>query len=170
MKRLLIGALGGALLALPALAQGYLVPSATADIISVAGEKIGTATFTQTPKGVRIRLNVSGIPAGSHAVHIHQTGTCDAAAKFTSAGGHFNPTGKTHGSMSMNPEHEGDMPNQTANAKGVMTATLVNENISVASLFDADGSAIVIHAMPDDYMTQPTGNAGDRIACGVIVK
>jgi Cu-Zn family superoxide dismutase len=72
--------------------------------------------------------------------------------------------------MSASPEHEGDMPNQKADSKGKMKATILNRNISVASLLDADGTAIVIHAMPDDYMTQPTGNAGDRIACGIVAK
>jgi Cu-Zn family superoxide dismutase len=139
---------------LPAVAADNSPQTATASIIFATGEKIGSASFTQTPRGGRIQLDVSGLPAGEHAVHIHQVGKCDAPEKFATAGGHFNPTGKTHGSMSEHPEHGGDMPNQKADSKGVMRIAMLNGNVSLASLFDADGSAIVVHAMADDYKSQ----------------
>lgn len=173
MKSYLWAIAGAALAAAPAMAASGANPApikAVAEIMSLTGDKIGSAVFKQTPKGVQIQVTAHGLPPGVHALHIHTTGKCDATSKFASAGGHFNPTAKTHGSMSMDPEHAGDMPNQTVSAKGELKATVLDANLSVASLFDADGSAIVIHAMPDDYMTQPTGNAGDRIACGVIEK
>jgi Cu-Zn family superoxide dismutase len=156
----------------PAASTTARAVTAKASIISTSGMEIGTATLTQNANGVQIALHVTGLPPGVHAVHIHETGICDAAGKFDSAGGHFNPGGKTHGKLSENGPHAGDMDNQTADANGVMNVTIVDPRITLTdgpnSVFDANGSAIVIHAGTDDYMTQPSGAAGGRIACGVI--
>jgi Cu-Zn family superoxide dismutase len=145
---------------------------AHANLMGLDGKSVGTATFHETSDGVMIMLDVSGLTPGAHAVHIHETGKCDAAMKFTSAGGHFNPTMKTHGKDSAMPMHAGDMDNQTADASGHLKAMIVNKNITLAtgptSVFDSDGSAIVIHAKADDYKSQPAGDAGDRVVCGVI--
>jgi superoxide dismutase, Cu-Zn family len=143
----LIGALTAACLAsLPAHAQ-----TAKASLKDAAGKEVGRAEFVQTPHGVLIKLSLEGVPAGERAFHIHAVGKCEPP--FTSAGGHFNPDGKKHGMAAADGAHAGDMLKGRAN-----------------SLFDSDGSALVIHAGADDYKTDPTGNAGDRIACGVIVQ
>lgn len=148
--------------------------AAKASFINVEGKKVGTATLTQTPGGVLIHLEVEGLAPGEHAFHVHQTGKCDAADKFASAGGHFEPAGHKHGYKTDGGPHAGDMPNQFVGADGKLTADVVNPQVTLAagatSVFDADGSALVIHAKADDYASQPAGNAGDRAACAVIEK
>lgn len=157
-------------------AESTAAPAATAaaSLLSADGTEIGTATFTQTADGVQIALHATGLTPGDHAVHIHQTGTCDAAGNFESAGGHFNPGDNTHGKLSENGPHAGDMDNQTADANGVMDVSILDPRVTLDegtnSVFDVDGSALVIHAGPDDYTTQPTGAAGGRLACGVIMR
>ena len=116
--------------------------------------------------------SAKGVPAGEHAFHVHAVGKCEPP--FTSAGGHFNPASKKHGMEAAEGSHAGDMPNLFVPASGELTVEIANPMISLAkgqpnSVFDADGSALIIHAGADDYKTDPTGNAGDRIACGVIV-
>ncbi len=129
---------------------------ATGDIIDAQGTRIGTATFTALGgDNVRVDVEVSGLTPGKHGAHIHAVGSCTAPA-FTSAGGHFNPDGHEHGRKSDLGPHAGDLRN------------LVSLGSGANSLFDADGSAIVIHAAEDDELTQPIGNSGARVACGVI--
>jgi superoxide dismutase, Cu-Zn family len=145
--------------------------AATAALKDTAGKDVGTVTLTQTTAGVLLRLSVKGLPAGEHAFHVHAVGTC--VAPFTTAGGHFNPDAKTHGALSANGQHAGDMPNLHVPANGDLTIEVLNATITLDkgkpnSVFDADGSALVIHAGKDDYTTDPAGNAGDRIACGVV--
>lgn len=152
--------------AAPALAQ-----TAHADLKSADGEAVGGATLTQTPHGVLIKLDAKKLPPGDHAFHIHAVGKCEPP--FESAGGHFNPTSKKHGMMARDGEHAGDMPNIVVPASGESQVEILNDAVTLAkgrgnSLLDADGSALVIHAMPDDYKTDPTGDAGGRIACGVV--
>jgi superoxide dismutase, Cu-Zn family len=165
----LIGALTAACLAsLPAHAQ-----TAKASLKDAAGKEVGRAEFVQTPHGVLIKLSLEGVPAGERAFHIHAVGKCEPP--FTSAGGHFNPDGKKHGMAAADGAHAGDMPNLHIPASGELTIEIANPAITLVkgranSLFDGDGSALVIHAGADDYKTDPTGNAGDRIACGVIVQ
>ena len=120
-----------------------------------------------------IKLAVKGVPPGQHAFHVHAVGKCEPP--FTSAGGHFNPAGKKHGMEAAEGSHAGDMPNLFIPASGELTVEIANPMISLVkgqpnTVFDADGSAVIIHAGADDYKTDPTGNAGDRIACGVIVE
>ena len=169
---------------LTALSLGFLCASAAASaqapqqavatFLNPQGQEIGTATLTQTTNGVLIDIDLSNIANGEHGFHIHETGTCDGADGFKSAGGHFEPAGHQHGYMAQRGPHAGDMPNQFSAAGGKLRAQVLNQNVTLAagptSVLDEDGSALVIHADPDDYSTQPTGNAGDRIACGVIEK
>jgi len=145
--------------------------SASAALKSIDGKDVGTAQLTQTPSGVLINLSVKGLPAGEHAFHVHTVGKCEPP--FTTAGGHFNPAGRKHGMLAAEGHHAGDMPNLHIPASGELTVEVVNTGVTLDkskpnSLFDADGSAIVIHAGKDDYKTDPTGDAGGRIACGVI--
>lgn len=145
---------------------------ARAQLANAAGEKVAEATLTETPHGVLIHLLVSNLPAGTHALHIHATGKCEPLG-FDSAGGHYNPEGKKHGLMSGAGKHAGDLPNIHVPAGGalhveVLAADVTLEAGSRASLFDTDGSALVIHASADDYATDPAGAAGPRIACGVV--
>ncbi|TMA12186.1 MAG: superoxide dismutase family protein [Deltaproteobacteria bacterium] len=117
--------------------------------------------------------NVKGLPPGLHAVHVHAVGKCEGPA-FTSAGGHFNPTNKKHGLKNSEGPHAGDLPDMYVNKDGVGRYEVLMDNIRLGSgetsIFDADGSAVVVHASPDDNTTDPAGNSGDRIACGVITK
>ena len=148
-------------------------PSATAGLKSADGKDVGTVTLTQTPSGVRLRLALKGLPPGEHAFHVHGVGKCDPP--FTSAGPHFNPEQKKHGLKSQEGHHAGDMPNVTIPANGNLTLTVVNKDITLEkgkpnSVFQDGGTALVIHANKDDEVTDPAGNAGDRIACGVIIE
>jgi Cu-Zn family superoxide dismutase len=152
--------------ALPSQAQ-----TAKAALTSADGKDAGSVTLTQIPNGVLLALTVKGLPAGEHAFHVHAVGKCETP--FTSAGGHFNPGNKKHGLMAPDGTHAGDMPNLHIPASGELTIEVANGAITLEkgkpnSLFDDDGSAIVIHAGKDDYKTDPTGDAGGRIACGVV--
>ncbi len=137
-------------------------------MIDSSGNRVGVVELEQTASGVRVTVQVAGIPAGTHGIHFHAVGKCDTP-DFMSAGGHFNPTSKKHGLDSPDGPHAGDLPNLSVN---VYTAT--TDRISLtpgpATLFDADGTALVIHANPDDQVTDPAGNSGGRIACAVITQ
>jgi superoxide dismutase, Cu-Zn family len=155
-----------ALTSLPAAAQ-----SAKAALKSADGKDVGSAELTQTPAGVLIKLSVKGLPAGEHAFHVHDVGKCEPP--FTSAGGHFNPGGKKHGMMAAEGHHAGDMPNLHIPPSGEIVVEILNTAVTVEkgkpnSVFGPDGTALIIHAGKDDYKTDPTGDAGGRIACGVI--
>jgi Cu-Zn family superoxide dismutase len=147
--------------------------AATADVKNATGQSIGTATLTEVAGGIRIVLDVKGLPAGAKGVHIHEVGKCEGP-QFTTAGAHFNPEQKEHGTLNPRGPHAGDLPNITVAGDGSGRLETTNRRITLGtgatSLFDADGSAIVVHAAPDDFTTDPTGNSGGRIACGVIVK
>ncbi|MGF7162958.1 Cu-Zn family superoxide dismutase [Rhodoligotrophos appendicifer] len=158
------------------LAQEVNPPAADAkaEFINAEGKMIGSATLAKTPRGVLIRASFSDLEPGMHGFHIHEIGECDPATEFSSAGGHYAPRGNEHGYMSEKGPHAGDMPNQWAAADRSMTVEVFNDQLSLeggeAPIFDADGSAIVVHSKTDDYISQPSGAAGDRIACGVIQK
>ncbi len=145
---------------------------ATAELKDKDGKTIGMASFVEAGSGVRVRLEVNGLSAGLHAVHIHAVGKCDTPA-FTSAGGHFNPAQRKHGHRSPEGAHAGDLPNMLVAKDGMGRFEAFTDGVTLRagplSIFDADGSALVVHAGVDDYATDPTGNAGDRAACGLIV-
>jgi superoxide dismutase, Cu-Zn family len=150
-----------------------MAATAHADIVNAAGDKIGTATFVPSAGGVRVDLNVSQLPPGTHGVHIHTTGKCEGPA-FTSAGPHFNPANKKHGRDNPAGPHNGDMPNIEVGPDGKAVTSLLDTNVTLSdgpnSLFQEGGTSIVIHASQDDYKTDPSGNSGARIACGVVQK
>ena len=162
-----------ALLSFPAFAQSS-PPEARASFVNLEGREIGEATLRQTPNGVLIRLGVSEIPSGPHAVHIHEAGRCEHQGGFQSAGGHFAPRGGEHGYEVEGGPHAGDLPVQWASIEGMLRTDIIAPDLTLtegeATLFDADGSAIIIHAGIDDYQSQPSGNAGQQIACAVIRK
>ena len=137
------------------------------------GQSLGTATVTAAMGGAHIQLDLKGLTPGEHALHVHATPTCEGPA-FTSAGGHFNPAGKKHGLKSPDGAHAGDMENfvvaADGTAKGMVMAHGVTLGSEANSVFANGGTALVIHAKGDDGVTDPAGAAGDRIACGVIVK
>jgi Cu-Zn family superoxide dismutase len=148
-------------------------PTATAQLRNAQGQVVGTATLEQEEDGVDIELHVTGLPPGVHGFHIHETGTC-TPPDFTSAGGHYNPTNRQHGFEDPQGPHAGDMRNIQVGANGMAHVEVENERVTISpgptTLFDADGSAIVIHAGADDYRTNPAGEAGARIACGVVTR
>ena len=139
-------------------------------LMTADGEPAGEAILASTEGGLQLNLSLQGLPAGEHGVHIHQTGTC-TAPDFKSAGGHWNPAGKQHGMENPQGAHMGDLPNVTIAEDGtgsldylVEGGTMDGENM----LLDDDGAAFVVHAGPDDMKTDPAGDSGDRIACGVF--
>lgn len=159
------------LLAGPALAGMHDGHRAVADLVDGQGQTRGKATLRQGKDGIHVEVKGVGLPAGVHAVHIHTVGTC-TGPDFTSAGGHWNPGHKQHGHDNPAGAHMGDMPNMTVGADGTGALKAVVKggmlNGGDTPLFDADGGAVVIHAAADDYKTDPTGNAGARLACGVL--
>ena len=149
--------------------------SAHADLSNGQGAKVGTAKITSTAKGVKIEVSVSDLTPGEHGIHIHNVGKCEGPA-FTSAGGHFNPTNAHHGIHNTQDPHPhvGDLPNLVVSSGGKGKTTFVVEGATLGdgadSLFHEGGTSIVIHAKADDLMSDPSGNSGDRVACGVIEK
>ena len=136
-------------------------------LVNATGQSIGSVRAWQTTGGVSFHIEASGLPHGVHGVHVHAVGRCEGP-DFASAGSHWNPAGKKHGLNNPAGPHAGDMPNVEVAANGVLSATVVLAGASMASLLDADGAALLIHAGADDYMTDPSGNSGARIACAVI--
>ena len=144
-------------------------------LVSADGTVLGSVRLLQEAGGARVVASVKGLPAGDYAIHIHAVGSC-VGPDFTSAGGHFNPAMRAHGSMNPAGSHQGDLPNITVTARADGTTEggidAVRDGLRLRDgttpLFDADGAAVVVHAKPDDYLTDPTGNAGARLLCGVV--
>jgi superoxide dismutase, Cu-Zn family len=158
-------------LALPAIS--YCAAPVKVDLNDAKGQSVGTALISPSGKGVKVKLNLHGLPAGEHALHFHQNATCEAPA-FTTAGGHFNPEKKHHGLQNPEGPHAGDMQNFTVTAKGTAKATIMDPNVTLGdgpdSLFTNGGTALMIHEKADDMKSDPAGNAGARIACGTVKK
>ncbi len=148
--------------------------TARATIKNTTGNTVGDATLEQTPHGILLKANLHGIPLGVHGFHIHETGRCDAPS-FESAGAHFAPVKQEHGIFNQDGPHAGDLPNVHVLAGSNVSveyfvADVTLETGGKSSLLDAEGSALVVHEKADDYRTNPSGAAGDRIACGVIMR
>jgi Cu-Zn family superoxide dismutase len=147
--------------------------TARASIKDAKGATIGDATLRETAHGVLLQVELRNAPPGEHGFHIHENGTCTAPT-FESAGNHWSPEGKAHGFLEERGPHAGDLPNIHVPQDGRLTFELLVEGVTLSpgarSLFDANGSALVLHASPDDYASQPSGAAGDRLACGVVMK
>ncbi|TFE02139.1 superoxide dismutase family protein [Jeotgalibacillus salarius] len=180
MKRYTIGlvisvavaGLGGCQMLQEGVVPASALPVIESKMINSQGENIGSAIFRETDEGVVVQVSVKGIEPGEKAVHIHETSVC-TPPDFESAGGHFNPEGKQHGFENPKGYHAGDLPNLKVDEDGTIDLELTVRDLTLKkgsehSLLDEDGSAIVIHEGPDDYKTDPAGNAGARIACGEI--
>ncbi len=165
MHKILIPALAAPLAACAAIDLPVAAPPVT--LVNSSGQAIGTVSAAQTSGGVTLRISAAGLPHGLHGVHVHAVGRCDAP-KFESAGSHWNPAMRKHGLNNPAGPHAGDLPNVTVSTSGVLRETLVLAHASMVELGDADGSALVVHAGPDDYVTDPSGNSGGRIACAVL--
>jgi superoxide dismutase, Cu-Zn family len=161
-------AAAGCLAAAPAQAQ-----DANAVLINPDGKEIGNIAVFEVAQGVRIVAEAAELPAGVHAFHIHETGQCEPP-DFESAGGHYNPTAKQHGWDNSEGHHAGDFPNIHVHDDGQLAIEYFTSAVTLGAgettLFDDDGSAIVMHEGADDYQTDPAGAAGSRIACGVVAK
>jgi Cu-Zn family superoxide dismutase len=144
-------------------------------ILTATGDTLGTLSLKDLGEGgTEVTVTVSGLDgAGTHAMHFHEIGVCEAPS-FTTSGGHFNPMSMAHGKLSADGPHAGDMMNMEVGADGTGTLTVINDRVSIGgdhrlpALLDADGTALIIHERGDDYTTQPTGAAGGRIGCAVL--
>jgi Cu-Zn family superoxide dismutase len=141
--------------------------SAHATLADATGASRGTATLVEKSDGLEVRITGEGLPAGTHGVHLHTVGRCDPP-DFKSAGAHWNPTMKQHGRDNPQGAHAGDLPNLEVGADGRGSVRFTVPQGTLVTLLDDDGAAVVIHADADDYRTDPSGNSGGRIACGVI--
>jgi Cu-Zn family superoxide dismutase len=145
-------------------------PPKTVELRDQKGKMVGTVLLVDTPHGLLLRGTLMGLPPGTHAIHFHEIGKCESP--FKSSGGHYNPTKKTHGMKDAAGLHAGDLPNLVIPRNGKLDFELFAMDLTLAdgpsTVLDADGTALVIHAKADDYTSQPAGDAGDRIACGVI--
>jgi len=150
--------------------MGEQVPggrTAVALLRTAAGADVGRATATEVGGGVRFTIDGKAMPPGTHGAHVHMVGRCDAP-DFTTAGAHWNPAGTQHGTMNPQGPHNGDLPNLIVGTDGRGTLGVTVPGATIDGVLDTDGSAMVVHANPDDLKTDPSGNSGGRIVCGVF--
>ena len=171
MNRLRLWGLSAGIVLL--MAAPLVVDAATVELINTQGKPVGTAKVTDTANGLLIELNAESIRPGVHGLHIHAVGKCDPP-DFKSAGGHFNPTSEKHGILNKDGKHAGDLPNLWVDQDGLLRVDLFSTEVSLSevktAILDDDGGALVLHEKRDDYTSDPAGNAGARIVCGVIKK
>lgn len=145
---------------------------ASATLLDATGRQVGVVDLAEDGSSVAVSGTFQSLAPGQHGIHFHSVGRCDAAGAFASAGGHFNPAARKHGLESADGPHAGDLPNLVIDSTGAGSYRATTSRVTLAagsaSLLDADGSAVVVHATADDQRTDPAGNSGARIACGVI--
>ncbi len=167
--------LGTALLLAPPAVATASKARAIARLKGSDGAAVGLATFVATSHGVLIQYDLKGLTPGVHAIHVHTSGNCDPKSGFSSAGPHFSDApNKMHGYLSAHGPHAGDLPNEFAARDGTLQASVISNAFSIGngkkSIFDRDGASLIVDARGDDYASQPAGNSGDRVACGVIMR
>ncbi|HJQ22053.1 MAG TPA: superoxide dismutase family protein [Gemmatimonadaceae bacterium] len=156
----------------PQVQTGSPTPAGHVVLRNAAGSMVGTLNLAPSNTGTHITGTLGGLPAGTHGIHLHAVGRCDAT-DFSTAGGHYNPASMHHGLENPAGPHAGDLPNINVDASGNVNVDLTDPRVTLdtsptTGIFDADGTAIVVHAGPDDQKSDPSGNSGGRIACGVI--
>ncbi|MBL6853470.1 MAG: superoxide dismutase family protein [Alphaproteobacteria bacterium] len=175
MKRILAGMAAAALIASGPAVAAASKARAIAKLTGIDGQPAGTVSFAATSHGVLMVFDLKGLTPGAHGIHIHTSGSCDPKVVFTSAGPHFSDDAKKlHGYLAEHGMHAGDLPNQFAASDGTLHATAISNAFSLGngkkSIFDRDGASIIVTAKPDNYLSQPDGGSGERVACGVIMR